>query len=242
MSYRQQKENRKMMFITGDTHGSYSRIVRFCEENGYLSENDVMIVLGDTGLNYYGDERDVKKKNKVSDKVPLTLFFIHGNHDLRPESIKTYHQKNWKGGIVFYEEAYPNLLFAKDGEIFEFEERKTLVIGGAYSIDKHYRLQKGYLWFADEQPSAETKAFTEEQLQKADWKIDTVLSHTCPLKYEPREAFFESVNQNEVDKSTEEWLDCLENQLTYRRWFCGHFHIDKKVDKIQFLFKDIIPF
>lgn len=231
-----------MMFITGDTHGSYSRIVCFCEEQGNLNEKDVMIVLGDTGLNYYGDQRDVKKKNKVSAKVPVTLFFIHGNHDLRPDGLKTYHQKEWRGGVVYYEEKYPNLLFAKDGEIFDFEGKKTIAIGGAYSIDKLFRLQNGYLWFDDEQPSAEIKSFTEEQLQKANWKIDTVLSHTCPLKYEPREAFFKSVNQEEVDKSTEEWLDRLENHLSYRRWFCGHFHIDKKIDKVHFLFKDIIPF
>lgn len=231
-----------MIFITGDTHGSYSRIVRFCAEKNCINKKDVMIVLGDTGLNYYGDERDVKKKNKISANVPLTLFFIHGNHDLRPQNLKSYYQKTWNGGVVFYEEAYPNLLFAKDGEIFTLEDKKTLVIGGAYSIDKQFRLQNKYLWFADEQPSEQIKAFTEQQLQKSDWKIDTVLSHTCPLKYQPKEAFFTTVNQNEVDISTEEWLDNLENRLTYQRWFCGHFHIDKKIDKIQFLFKDIVPF
>lgn len=231
-----------MIFITGDTHGSYSRIVRFCEDIGSLNEKDIMIVLGDTGLNYYGDGRDEKKKNKVSAKVPVTMFFIHGNHDLRPQTIKTYHQKNWRGGVVFYEEARPNLLFAKDGEIFDFQGKRTLAIGGAYSIDKEFRLQNGYLWFADEQPSPQIKEFTEMQLQKVNWRIDTVLSHTCPLRYEPREAFFDSVNQNEVDKSTEVWLDSLENRLTYRRWFCGHFHIDKKIDKVQFLFKDIVVF
>lgn len=231
-----------MIFITGDTHGSYSHIARFCKENDILDEKDIMLVLGDTGLNYYGDVRDEKKKNRVTAKVPVTMFFIHGNHDLRPEAIKTYYEKKWMGGVVFYEEAYPKLLFAKDGEIFDFQGRQTVAVGGAYSIDKQVRLQKGYLWFADEQPSPQIKEFTEEQLQKINWKIDTVLSHTCPLKYEPREAFFDSVNQNEVDKSTEVWLDSLENHLSYRRWFCGHFHIDKKIDKIQFLYKDIIPF
>lgn len=33
---------------------------------------------------------------------------------------------------------------------------KTIVIGGAYSVDKFYRLSKGYNWFEDEQPSDST--------------------------------------------------------------------------------------
>ena len=40
--------------------------------------------------------------------------------------------------------------------IFE-GEKKLLVIGGAYSIDKDYRLTMGYKWFPDEQPTKELK-------------------------------------------------------------------------------------
>lgn len=231
-----------MIFITGDTHGSYSRIAEFCLKNPNLNRKDMMIVLGDTGLNYEKNEKDIRKKRKISQKLPLTLFFIHGNHDIRPENIPSYHPRLWNGGIVWQEEAFPDLLFAKDGEIFNLEGKSTLVIGGAYSIDKDYRLAKGYHWFADEQPSLQIKNFTEQQLASRDWSVNTVLSHTCPLKYEPTEAFFASVNQDKVDKSTERWLDGIENKLDYSRWFCGHFHIDKTVDRLRFLFKDIIPF
>lgn len=41
---------------------------------------------------------------------------------------------------------------------------KTIVIGGAYSVDKFYRLSKGYNWFEDEQPSDEIKAYVESNL------------------------------------------------------------------------------
>lgn len=230
-----------MFFITGDTHGSYSRIVEYYLQNN-LSKQDTIIILGDTGLNYYGDERDIKKKRKVSAKLPLTLFFIHGNHDIRPANIPSYREINWNGGIVYQENEFPNFLFAKDASIFTFDEKKTLAIGGAYSIDKHYRLENGYNWFEDEQPSPEIRHQTEIALQQNDWRIDTVLSHTCPLKDEPREAFFSTVNQSTVDKSTEEWLDTIDDRLTYNRWFCGHFHVDKTKGKLRFLFKDIIPF
>lgn len=231
-----------MIYITGDTHGSYSRLREFCCQTPQLEKDDIMIVLGDTGLNYYGDEKDCKKKRKVSQKLPVTMFFIHGNHDLRPENMSGYKEYLWHGGIVYREEAYPNLLFARDGEIFDFDGKKTIVVGGAYSIDKDYRLAKGYKWFADEQPSEAIKKAVEKQLQHCDWKIDTILTHTCPLKYVPQEALFASVDQSQVDKNTEMWLDSIDNRLEYRRWFCGHFHIDKSIDKIRFLFKDILIF
>lgn len=230
-----------MFYITGDTHGSYSRLVDFYIQNR-LCEDDVIIIMGDTELNYDNDEKDTKKKRRVSTKLPVTLFFIHGNHDIRPANIPSYQETQWNGGVVYQEIEFPNFLFAKDGSIFNFDGRKTIVVGGAYSIDKHYRLEHGYNWFADEQPSPAIKQKVENVLEKNKWQIDTVLTHTCPLKYEPREAFFSNIDQNQVDKSTEIWLDKIENRLTYQRWFCGHYHIDKKIDKLRFIFKDIIPF
>lgn len=68
------------------------------------------------------------------------------------------------------------------------------------------------------------------------------MTHTCPLKYEPTEAFLPIIDQGSVDKSTEEWLDTLERKLEYKKWFCGHFHIDKTIDNIRFMHKDVIAF
>ena len=71
-----------------------------------------------------------------------------------------------------------------------------------------------------------------------DWKIDVVLSHTCPLRYEPTEVFLPMIDQSSVDKSTEQWLDTIESRLHYERWYCGHYHTDKEIDKIRFMFQD----
>ena len=98
--------------------------------------------------------------------MPITLFCIHGNHEQRPDTIDSYAEKRWHGGIVYWEEDYPNLLFAKDGEIFDLDGKQTIVIGGAYSIDKMIRVIYGYGWWADEQPSDEIKRYVEEQLEK----------------------------------------------------------------------------
>ena len=106
-----------MIYITGDTHGDMNRIVRFCERME-TSQEDIMIILGDVGLNYYGDSRDRRNKEKVAN-LPITLFCIHGNHERRPTTIVEYKLQEWNGGKVWVEEAYPNILFAKDGEIYD---------------------------------------------------------------------------------------------------------------------------
>ena len=174
-----------MIYYTGDPHGSKHEISRFCNRMR-LTEQDTIVVLGDVGANYYGDDRDGELKRAFRRLKP-TIFCIHGNHEMRPASLPAYKQKEWCGGQVWYEEEYPNLLFARDGDIFTIEGLKHLVIGGAYSVDKYYRLMRGYRWWPDEQPSEAIKAYVEEQVKK-NRRVNVVLSHTCPYKYEPVEA------------------------------------------------------
>ena len=229
-----------MIYITGYTHGDMNRIVRSCERME-TSQEDIMIILGDVGLNYYGDSRDRRNKEKVAN-LPITLFCIHGNHEQRPQTIGSYREKLWRGGVVYYEEEYPDLLFAKDGEVFDFNGKQTIVTGGAYSVDRMYRLIHGYGWWPDEQPSEEIKQDVERKLNELSWNVDVVLSHTVPLKYEPTEVFLEGLDQSKVDRTTEEWLDKIEDRLNYQKWYCGHYHTEKKVDKIEIMFENIEKF
>ena len=81
-------------------------------------------------------------------------------------------------------------------------------------------------------------------LANREWQIDGILSHTCPRKYEPIDIFISGIDQSKVDKSTEDWLDELEDKIKYRKWYCGHFHVDRQVKtdrstEIRFMFTDI---
>lgn len=223
-----------MIYYTGDIHCQKFEIVRFCKRYN-LTATDTIVILGDVGANYYGNERDNDLKEAFRSLNP-TIFCIHGNHEMRPANIPSYRTKEWNGGTVWYEEAYPNILFAKDGEIFDLEGINHIVIGGAYSVDKYYRLSRGYGWWADEQPSEDIKRYVEEQIKTK--AFDIVLSHTCPFKYEPVEMFIPGIDQSTVDTSTEEWLDKIEESIKYKAWFCGHWHINKRIDKMHFLFHD----
>ena len=223
-----------MVYFTGDIHGSPFKLQVFCRYME-LTEKDTIVILGDVGANYYGGKRDKQFKEQIAKLAP-TIFCIHGNHEQRPANIPSYKAKEWNDGPVWYEEEYPNLLFARDGNIYVIDGVRYLVIGGDFSVDKNYRLSRGYGWWADEQPSEEIKARVGRRV--ANSGLDVILSHTCPFKYEPREAFLPGIDQSEVDSSTEEWLDTIEESVDYKAWFCGHWHIDKRIDKMHFLYDE----
>lgn len=79
-------------------------------------------------------------------------------------------------------------------------------------------------------------------LSKRNNKIDIILSHTYPYKYLPREMFLAEIDQSTVDYTTEYFFDEIEDKTDYKLWYCGHYHTDKTIDKIIFIFHDIREF
>lgn len=225
-------------YLTGDCHGDFYKIEFFCRYHK-TSRDDTMILLGDVGVNYFLNERDSIRKQLLAE-LPLTFLCIHGNHEARPGRIATYEQKVWHEGVVYYEKEYPNLLFAKDGEIYQIDGKRMIAIGGAYSVDKFYRISIGAPWFDDEQPSAEIKQYVQDQLKRCDWTVDYVLSHTCPLLFEPTDLFLSSIDQSKVDQSTEEWMSMIEKKMHYQTWYFGHFHGNRTYIDARMLFEEII--
>lgn len=224
-----------MVYITGDIHGDVTPVYDLfqkCQPNA----DDIIVLLGDVGLNYTGQIRDRLMKQEIS-RLKSTFFRIHGNHENRPQNIDSYHEKQWHGGRVLVEDDFPNILFPIDGDIFDIEGKQCIVIGGAYSVDKFNRLRMGYKWWQDEQPSPAIKEYVEQQVKNH--SVDVVFSHTCPFKYIPTECFLPGIDQSTVDNSTEHWLDTIEDKLDYKAWYLGHWHINKRIDKMHFLMHDV---
>ena len=223
-----------MVYITGDTHRNFSRLSEFDYD-----PDDMLIVLGDAGINYFLNILDEQFKEFL-ETLNLKIFCVRGNHEERPENIDSYREVEMFGGKVFIEDEYPNLIFAKDGETYNINGKSVLVIGGAYSVDKTFRLVHGYSWFPSEQLNDSEK---EIILNNVSGKhFDIVLSHTCPYKYEPREVFLKGLDQSLVDKSMEHFLDKVEENITYDKWYCGHYHTEKTEDKLEFLYRSIKDF
>ena len=162
-------------YLTGDTHGNFLRVDTFCRAME-TTKSDTIIILGDAGFNYYLNDRDTRAKEYAS-AIPVKFFSIHGNHEARPQRIPSYIEGEYCGGKILYEEAFPDILFAVDGEVYNFNGYRCIVIGGAYSVDKHYRLAHGWHWWPDEQPDETVKAAVEARLAALHWNIDIVLSH-----------------------------------------------------------------
>ena len=231
-----------MIVYTGDIHGDITKIENYIttrRQHG-LEDPNAIVILGDVGLNYYLDYRDEALKRKL-DNLDVDILCLHGNHEARPETIDSYVLDVYNNGEVMIETRFPHLKFLEDGEVYDLDGRRTLAIGGAYSVDKYYRLLNNMAWFNDEQPSHEIKQKVEHYLSRHGWKVDQIISHTCPAKFTPTEMFLPGVDQSTVDTSTEKWLDRIEDKTKYDRWLCGHWHCDKhENDKFQFVFNNFI--
>ncbi|GEM_PF-5250498 len=114
------------VYLTGDTHGRFERIACFCRDNRTTRE-DVLIILGDAGVNYYLNHRDEKLKQYIA-TMPITLLCIHGNHEARPTAALGYEPVGRFGGTVMAQREYPNLLFALDGEVYGLDGRSCIAI------------------------------------------------------------------------------------------------------------------
>lgn len=229
----------KNFLITGDIHGSLARFFNI-DINQYRPEETAIIILGDAGFNYYLDARDIRLKMRAHN-LGFTFYCVRGNHESRPKHIKTLSQifDETVDNYVYYEETFPNIRYLIDGYEYCFMNNLALVLGGAYSVDKDYRRARGWAWWEDEQLSPEEQCAI---LNRVNGKYyDFVLSHTCPYPWEPREMFLSCIDQSTVDKSTETWLEEIEQNIDYNFWLFGHFHGDKIVNsKAAMLYEQIV--
>lgn len=217
------------VYVTGDTHGNFDRIKKWCDEQGDLTVDDVLIILGDAGINYYQNTRDMILKQEIS-SMPITLLCLHGNHEERPENCFGYTLEHVEelNCDCWIQEIFPNIIFPKDGKM-TINGTKFLLMGGAYSVDKPLRQLYGWPWFESEQMSDQEMDRIRE-IVKEDPEYDFVLTHTCPMKYEPTHLFMKGVNQSKVDKRMERFLDEIEETVRYKQWLFGHYHADEKLD------------
>ena len=219
-----------MIYITGDMHGDIQTFKNIIGKITCKLEN-TLIVLGDLGANYYLNKTDKKFKNIIS-QYNINLFVIRGNHDANPANLNYMKEIEKYENIGYIEEEYPNIFYAKNGEVYNIENNTFLVLGGAYSVDKWYRLEKGYKWFADEQMTEEEKqSFWNKNITK----VDTILSHTCPYANRPIHLFLTQIDQSTVDNSMENFLDEVKLKVEYKNWFFGHYHADEKVEEDMYM-------
>ena len=244
----------KKWLVTGDTHGQVITRLMNIGTTDYPAEETALIILGDAGINFYLNKTDLKNK-KIINNQGFTLYCVRGNHEERPENlgyIEHWYDENVKG-YVMYEPDFPNIRYFEDGNAYEIGGKSVLVIGGAYSVDKWYRLNragvtskldKDYLnprktgWFPDEQLiDWEMTMIEQEHFGK---HYDVILTHTCPISWEPTDLFLPGLDQSSVDKTMELWLDEVKQKVDWNIWLFGHYHGDQLVRPgVEMYYKDI---
>lgn len=223
-------------FLLGDIHGDTAPIEYFYIHNKDRLKLDecenYIILLGDVGCNYsITGKRDWELKKYMS-RLPFTFICLRGNHEARVTDVIELYPDKWTkvnkyDGTIYVEKEFPNIEYLSDiPAIYKFSDYKTLSIPGAYSIDKQIRLRNGWQWFENEQLSEDEMQYGRE-LIKAEHSVDLVISHTCPIAFEPRDLFLTSIDQSTVDKTMELYLGEIETTLDYKRWAWGHYHADR---------------
>lgn len=217
------------ILVTGDMHSLVAERLRSIHDNmpEYEPEKTAVIVLGDLGLLYYLDKKDYKHKKEAS-AYGYTIYAVRGNHEARPGEKLGMHlvKDDFVGGPVWIEDEFPLIRYFCDWGIYNILGRRTLVIGGSYSVDKWYRLQNGWTWFPDEQLTEwEMDACYRNAVRYP--YFDLVLSHTCPTSTQPVDLFLNCIDQSMVDNTMEVWMDKLFSQLTIGLHLFGHYHQDR---------------
>ena len=255
-----------MVFVSGDIHGNpFSRFSTdaFYEQKEFSGDKDenVCIICGDFGI-VWNNEETKEEKHKLDwlESKSFTTVFCDGNHDNIPR-LDSYPVKEWNGGLV--NEIRPHVLRLKRGEVYTIQGKKFFAFGGASSHDiqdgildpadfdsyeefrktwkqwekewKMFRV-KNITWWEQELPSEEEMQNGINNLEKHDWKVDYIITHS------PSASIIALLGQGlyEQDILTK-YLEDIRSKTKYKRWLMGHMHINQAVnDKDILLYEQII--
>jgi 3-oxoacid CoA-transferase subunit A len=219
----------KNWIITGDTHGQNETRLKNIKSNSPECNptETAIIILGDVGFQYYKNKKDWKNKHYAA-KMGYALYCLRGNHEDRISNSKEAHRiyDEEVKGYVWVEDEFPNIKYFEDCvSEYTIDGKSVLVIPGAYSVDKWYRLQNNWMWFAQEQLTADEMKSAEIMVSGKHY--DMVLSHTTPIDWEPNDLFLRGIDQSKVDKTMEVWLSQLKEMFGWDLWLFGHYHADR---------------
>lgn len=213
--------------ITGDMHGEYSRFDYLMREG-----DDILIVCGDFGFVFLDNEREQKILDMIAEK-PYTVCFCDGNHE-NFAALNALPIEEWNGGKIHM--IRQNIIHLMRGQVYTINGKRFFTFGGAYSIDRYMR-KLNYSYWNEEIPNdAEYKEATEN-LKKVDNKIDFIITHTAPREIIRRMGHEPDMHDMELTG----FLEWIEYEVDFKRWFFGHWHIDKEVtDQFRAVYFDHI--
>lgn len=217
-----------LIHVTGDLHGDIRRFDAPAVRR--LKSGDSLIVCGDFGFIWNGDEAEQKVLQKLQ-KKKYQILFVDGPHE-NFDLLEQYPVEEWNGGKVH--RIAENILHLMRGEVFRIEGRLIFAFGGGESQEKHFRIDAGK-WWAHEMPSLAEMKNGVENLQKNNFAVDYIITHSpCPGVG----GFQFKQNESTLDLYFEE----IEKSVRHRKWFFGSTHINRHYTaRCESVFDAVIP-
>ncbi len=232
-----------MLYITGDTHNTTdmsnlaSKNMKICcmEQQAEFKTISAAIVLGDFGLPWSDcpvDENGIHPTDRTDryllkwyNQKPFKILAVMGNHE-NYDMIEKLPAVEMFGGTVL--KVSSNIFYLKRGEAYNIEEKNFLVLGGAKSEDKAFRVPHESWWVEEEWTETE-KTHCLDVIRSCSGSFDYVLSHTgssagiaCADSYYLNE---ENLLELKADP-TVSFNDQIDSTISYKKWFFGHWHSD----------------
>lgn len=224
-----------MLYVTGDTHGDldFQKILDWTEATKLNKDKDYLVILGDFGY-VWANKRDIHEKEKLDfiSRLPFTTLFIDGNHE-NHSRLNAMRVVNFMGGKAH--KVYESIYHLMRGQVYEIAGKRIFTFGGASSIDKHLRTD-GVSWWKEEEFNYRESNTAYDNLNKINWEVDYVLTHSAPLSI--RDKLFEGNNLYKPS-ATERLLEAILRNIKFKRWYFGHYHIDKNMNNFKAMYENI---
>lgn len=232
------------VLVIGDTHGNTPWLTGYIYPLAAALNVQSIIQVGDFGYweHLPAGVQFLDDVDAAGLETAIPLHWLHGNHDKYSLTLQKYKHRDAEGFI----QVRPWVLYIPQGHVWEWEGRLMRAFGGAYSVDKAYRLSledKHYRQARQReefrrgagvkpQPVLSTKEtlwFPEEEM--TDLELDALLAANS----EPMQYVFshDKVRGSNPGWNRKDFPECLPNQDRLQRamlahtpnyWFHGHLH------------------
>ena len=243
-----------MIFITGDTHGSFRRLsTENFPEQKKMTKDDYVIVCGDFGI--WNDTPEERYWLDWLNDRPFTVLFADGNHS-NFDRLYAMPVSEWHGGQVHF--IRDSVIHLMRGQVFDIAGKRVFVMGGASSHDisagilepddpefkaKRKKLDDEYAlyrinhvsWWKEELPSDEEYETARRSLDACGWKTDWIISHCCPSGI----ADIIGGGLYQPDRLTD-FFEEVRERCQFDYWFFGHYHDNRLIMQKYVLLYDQI--
>lgn len=231
-----------MIYVTGDRHGELrSMTAEALPGEEKWGADDVLLIAGDFGFVFDGEDAGTGEKARLDylGNKPYTIAFIDGNHENFDELIKYPEAERFGGPVRLLR---PNIYWLRRGYVYTIQGKTFFTMGGAYSVDKPYRMavlrsERRKCWWYQELPTDEEYRRAGQSLKDADYRVDYILTHTAPASIIPR-VIHKYPDPHDAELTG--FLDWVYHEVQFTRWYFGHLHEDYVVnDQMVCCYEDV---